>query len=106
MKESKCLYLLNCGICHCPALDVNGPLYNNGNRPFPAQPKPLNGAYAKALTDGHTFHVITFGIRTMGSYASQLRPEQRWRVIKYIRSVEAAAGGGGTGSGTDATAGG
>ena len=101
MVEAERLFLVNCGICHGTALDGNGPLYNNGNGPYPVQPRALNGAYAKALTDGHIFHVITYGIRTMGSYASQLRPEQRWWVIKYIRSKEAGAGP--VGSGPDST---
>ena len=101
LKEAERLYLVNCGICHGTALDGNGPLYNNGNGPYPVQPRALNGAYAKALTDGHIFHVITYGIRTMGSYASQLRPEQRWWVIKYIRSKEGGAGP--VGSGSDST---
>jgi hypothetical protein len=28
----------------------------------------------------------------MGSYASQLKPEQRWQVISYIRSRQGATG--------------
>ena len=47
--------------------------------------------YTKKLTDGHMFHVITYGIRTMGSYASQLRPDQRWIVINYIRGKQGGA---------------
>lgn len=91
MKEAERLYLVNCGICHGTALDGNGPIYNGGNGPYPAAPRPLNGDYAKALSDGHIFHVITFGKGSMGSYASQLRPDQRWWVIKYIRSKQAGA---------------
>lgn len=88
MKEAERLYLVNCGICHGPKLDGNGPLWNNGNGPYPAKPQDLIG-YGSKLTDGHIFHVITFGIRQMGSYASQLKPDQRWWVIKYIRSKQA-----------------
>ena len=106
MKEAERLFLVNCAICHGTALDGNGPLYNGGNGPFPVAPRPLNGDYAKNLTDGHIFHVITYGLRTMGSYASQLRPEQRWWVIKYIRSKQGAAASGtaaGTGFSSDST---
>lgn len=99
MVEAERLYLVNCAICHGQQLDGNGPLYNGGNGPLPAAPKNFMAADAKAFPDGHYFHVITYGIRTMGSYASQLRPEQRWWVIKYIRSKQ---GGGGTG-GKDTT---
>lgn len=92
LKEGERLYLVNCGICHGGALDGNGPLWNGGNGPFPSAPRNLLDDYSKKLTDGHMFHVITYGIRTMGSYASQLNPEQRWWVIKYIRSKEGAGG--------------
>lgn len=91
LKEAERLYLVNCGICHGTALDGNGPLYKGGEGPYPAAPRPLNGDYAKNLTDGSIFHTITFGKGAMGSYASQLRPEQRWVVIEYIRSKQTAA---------------
>lgn len=91
MLEAERLYLVNCGICHGTALDGNGPLYKGGDGPYPAAPRPLNGDYAKALSDGSIFYTITFGKNAMGSYASQLRPEQRWMVISYIRSKQGAA---------------
>jgi mono/diheme cytochrome c family protein len=91
MKEAERLYLINCGICHGTALDGNGPLWKGGEGPYPAAPRPLNADYAINLTDGHYYHVITFGKGAMGSYASQLNPEQRWMVIKYIRSKQGGA---------------
>lgn len=90
MTEAERLYLVNCGICHGSALDGNGPLWKGGDGPYPAAPRPLNGDYAKALTDGSMYHTITFGKGAMGSYASQLRPEQRWIVIDYIRNKQGA----------------
>jgi mono/diheme cytochrome c family protein len=105
-KEAERLYLINCGICHGDKLDGNGPLWNNGNGAFPAAPRPLNADYAKNLTDGHYFHVITFGKGAMGSYASQLKPDQRWWVIKYIRSKQGvtAAAAGAPATASDSTA--
>lgn len=88
MKEAERLYLVNCGICHGSKLDGNGPLYNGGNGAYPVAPRNLVDDYSKALTDGHMFHVITYGIRSMGSYASQLNPNQRWWVVKYIRNKQ------------------
>lgn len=88
MKEAERVYLVNCGVCHGTALDGNGPLWKGSDGPYPAAPRPLNGDYAKALTDGSIFHTITYGKGQMGSYASQLRPEQRWMVINYIRSKQ------------------
>src|ERR1051326_5044973 len=37
MKEAERLYLVNCGICHGPKLDGNGPLYKGGDGPFSAK---------------------------------------------------------------------
>ena len=91
LKEAERLYLINCGICHGAALDGNGPLYKGGEGPYPAKPQVLNDANAAAWTDGHYYHVITFGKGAMGSYASQLDPEQRWMVINYIRSKQGGA---------------
>lgn len=99
MKEGERLYLVNCGICHGTALDGNGPLYKGGEGPYPAKPQVLNDANAAAWTDGHYYHVITYGKGQMGSYASNLRPEQRWMVISYIRSKQ-----GGTEAAADSTA--
>ena len=80
-------------------MDGNGPLPAGGAyAPVPAN---FTAPNIKAFSDGHYFHVITYGIRTMGSYASQLTPEQRWWVIKYIRSKQ---GGSGSATATDSTA--
>ena len=37
------------------------------------------------LPVGKMYHSITYGKNLMGSYASQLTPEQRWEVICYIQ---------------------
>jgi mono/diheme cytochrome c family protein len=100
LKEGERLYLVNCGICHGKALDGNGPLWKGGDGPYPAKPQVLNDANAKGWKDGHYYHVITFGKGAMGSYASQLNPEQRWWVIQYIRSKQGGAVKDSTGVGT------
>ena len=92
MKEAERLYLINCGVCHGAKLDGSGPITEAGGGGYRGVPANLTLANIKAFSDGHYFHVITFGIRSMGSYASQLTPDQRWWVIKYIRSKQ---GGGG-----------
>jgi mono/diheme cytochrome c family protein len=96
MKEAERIYLVNCGICHGTALDGNGPLWKGGDGPYPSAPRNLKDDYTKALSDGQMYHVITFGKGiAMGSYASQVKPEQRWWIIEYIRSKQ---GGAATGS--------
>lgn len=90
MKEAERLFLVNCGICHGPKLDGNGPLYKDGNGPYAAKPATFVGdAKYENMPEGTMFHSVTYGIRAMGSYASQLSTKQRWMVIAYIKSKQA-----------------
>ena len=91
LKEAERLYLINCGICHGKKLDGNGPLWNDGNGPYPSKPATLVGdAKYEAMTEGTMFHSLTYGKNAMGSYASQLSTKQRWMVISYVKSKQGA----------------
>ena len=91
MKEAERLYLINCGICHGPKIDGNGPLYKDGNGPYPAKPATLVGdAKYENMPEGQMFYSVTYGKNLMGSYASQLSRHQRWMVIAYIKSKQMA----------------
>jgi mono/diheme cytochrome c family protein len=92
-KEAERLYLVNCGICHGPKLDGNGPLWKGGDGPFPSAPKNLvDDAIVSKMPEGQMFYSVTYGKNLMGSYASQLSTKQRWMVIAYIKSKQAAKG--------------
>lgn len=102
MSEAGRLYNINCGICHGEKGAANGPLSTKiggiAN---------LTLDQYKALSDGTIFHVLTYGKGLMGSYASQLSREQRWMVVKYVRTLQgggatAAAAAGGKDSVTNA----
>jgi len=104
LQEAERLYLINCAICHGPALDGNGPLYKGGNGPFAAKPANLVGdPKIVALPEGTLYHVMTFGKNLMGSYASQLSRKQRWMVAQYVKSKQGGAAGSDS-SGADSTA--
>lgn len=86
MKETERIYLINCGICHGAKLDGNGPLWKDGDGPYPSKPATLVGdAKYEAMPEGQMFYSLTFGKNLMGSYASQLSAKQRWEVITYIK---------------------
>jgi mono/diheme cytochrome c family protein len=88
-KEAERLYLINCGICHGAKLDGNGPLWKNGDGPFPSKPATLVGdAKYESMPEGQMFYSVTYGKNLMGSYASQLNAKQRWMVISYIKSKQ------------------
>ncbi len=90
--EAERLYLINCGICHGAKLNGNGPLYKDGNGPYPAKPATLVGdAKYENMPAGQMFYSVAYGKNLMGSYASQLSKRQRWMVIKYIKNKQAEA---------------
>lgn len=86
LTETKRLYLIQCGICHGEKLDGNGPLWKDGNGPYPAKPATLVGdPNYEAMTEGTMYYSITYGRNLMGAYASQLTPRQRWNIVHYIK---------------------
>jgi mono/diheme cytochrome c family protein len=42
----------------------------------------------KHVTEGHIFHVITYGKGRMGAHGSQVSPEDRWKIAKYVKSLQ------------------
>ena len=82
LEEAGRLFNINCAICHGAKGESNGPLaekVGGVKNIITASPK---------FSDGPLFFVMTYGQNNMGSYASQLSREQRWRIVQYIRTLE------------------
>jgi mono/diheme cytochrome c family protein len=89
LKEAERLYLINCGICHGAKMDGNGPLWKDGDGPYPSKPASLVGdARYENMPEGQMFYSVTYGKNLMGSYSAQLDAKQRWMVISYIKSKQ------------------
>jgi Cytochrome c, mono- and diheme variants len=84
--EAGRLYNINCGVCHGAKAESNGPL-----APKVGGVKSIIAA-SPGFSDGRIFFVMTYGQNNMGSYASQLTREQRWRIVQYIRTLEPGGG--------------
>jgi mono/diheme cytochrome c family protein len=41
------------------------------------------------MKDGQIFHILTYGQNNMPSYAGQISRDDRWKVIAYVRSLQA-----------------
>ena len=102
LKEAERLFLVNCAICHGPNLDGNGPLWKGGDGPYSSAPKNLLSL--TSMPDGQMFYSITYGKNAMGSYASQITTAQRWMIVHYIKSKQAAQASAGGTAKTDSTA--
>jgi mono/diheme cytochrome c family protein len=88
--EGKVLFEHFCSPCHGLSGQGNGLVVQHG---FPAPPsyskgQSSRGGNMKDLTDGKIYHTITYGVNAMGSYASQLAPEERWKVIMYVHHLQ------------------
>jgi hypothetical protein len=97
LSEAGRLFNINCAICHGEKGTANGPL----SAKIGAIANLTLDLY-KAMPDGTMFHSITYGKNNMGSYASQLTREQRWQVIKYVRTLQGVTGS--SAAKTDSTA--
>jgi len=85
MKEAGRLFNINCAICHGEKAQGNGPISTSGK--IGGIANLTLDSYVK-MADGTMFHSINYGKNNMGSYASQLSREQRWMIIKYIRTLQ------------------
>ena len=49
---------------------------------------PYNSVAIKDKAEGHIFHVITHGKGRMQSHASQLAPMERWKIVRYVQTLQ------------------
>jgi hypothetical protein len=42
----------------------------------------------KGVSEGHIFHVITHGKGLMWAHGSQISPEDRWKIAKYVKALQ------------------
>lgn len=75
-----------CAVCHGAGGAGNGPVAQRGYPPPPS----LLAEHALKMKEGQLFHVLTYGQNNMPSYASQLSRDDRWNVILYVRTMQAA----------------
>jgi mono/diheme cytochrome c family protein len=60
-------------------------------RKFP-RPPPLTADHARGLPDGQIFHIVSFGQGVMPSYGQQVVAADRWKIVRYLRKLQAASG--------------
>jgi mono/diheme cytochrome c family protein len=85
-KEGKVLYGKFCIHCHGAKGNGQGSVVSNSNGAYPPPP-----SYSKQLKDkpaGQIFYSITYGKGLMGSHASQLTKEERWKVVYHVQTLQ------------------
>ena len=86
LNRGKKQYEIYCESCHGVAGDGNGHLYTS--KLYPMKPTTLIEKYVQSKPDGEIYHVITMGSLSglMGAHGSQIKPEDRWKIINYVRT--------------------
>lgn len=88
--RGKYLYNIYCSPCHGAEGNNDGEVFKKVSTLKPAW-KGYSDEYIKTLPEGKIYHTLTYGKNNMGSHASVLKPVDRWRVIKYVKQLSAAA---------------
>ena len=85
-EEGRRLFGMYCALCHDPGGNGRGKVVEHGMVPPPS----LHALRATGMKDGEMFHILTRGQGNMASYAAQLSPEERWKVILHVRRLQEA----------------
>lgn len=78
------LYNIYCGICHGKKGDGQGTLVKREK----ILGVPAYNDVGRAITEGSVYHVMYYGINSMGSYASQMTEDELWMVDHYVMSLK------------------
>ena len=84
LADGKKLFNTFCDHCHGETGKGNGSIVKN--KKFP--PPPSFSNQLKDLPEGKIFHSITYGKNMMGTHASQLNQEERWKVVMYVQALQ------------------
>jgi hypothetical protein len=79
-------YAIHCAMCHGAAGDGKGitAKYQMVNMANFHDPRLV------AMTDGEIFNTITHGKNLMGAYGANVKPDDRWAIIAYVRALQRA----------------
>jgi mono/diheme cytochrome c family protein len=78
-------YNIYCAPCHSRIGDGNGFIPSRG---FTRMPPSYHIPRLQKAPLGYFFDVMTNGFGIMPDYASQVSPEDRWKIVAYIRALQ------------------
>ena len=83
------LYTLYCAVCHGDKGDGKGILVTREKfLGIPSYADP-----GRNIVMGGIYHVQTYGLNAMGSYASQVNEKERWQIAMHVMTLKAALNG-------------
>lgn len=93
VAAGKALYEMYCDHCHGPKGAGDGKVATgvtiDGQEKSAYAGVPNYKADALInITEGHIFHVITYGRNLMWPHGSQINVEDRWKIAKYVKTLQ------------------
>jgi mono/diheme cytochrome c family protein len=89
LARGKLIFTTFCIGCHGVLGKGDGQLYSSGL--YPLKPRDISAVPTAKLKDGQIYHTITLGFGSMMPHAAQIRPEDRWKLILYVRVLQKEA---------------
>ncbi|RZM29320.1 MAG: cytochrome c [Pedobacter sp.] len=90
--SGKHYFTVFCSPCHGDKGDGKGHLVQiekfTGVPAYHGDAASSRGGLMKDLSAGKIYHTIMYGLNNMGSHASQLSPEERWKVVMYVQQLQ------------------
>lgn len=83
LAEGKILFETYCDHCHGAKGAGDGKVADK----YAGVPNYKSDAL-KNITEGHIFHVITYGKNLMWPHGSQISVEDRWKIAKYVKTLQ------------------
>jgi mono/diheme cytochrome c family protein len=93
LEQGKILFETYCKHCHGAKGTGDGKVASGAkidgvDHTFMPGVANLKSDAIKNVTEGHIFHVITYGKGLMGSHGSQVSEEDRWKIAKYVKELQ------------------
>ena len=89
LERGKLIFTTFCIGCHGASGKGDGQLYISGL--YPLKPREISGVPTTKLPDGEIFHTITLGFGSMMAHGAQVRTEDRWKLVLYVRELQKEA---------------
>lgn len=89
LTKGKELYTIFCSICHGDKGDGQGTLVKREK--FLGIPSFSDKG--RNITEGNIYHVMMYGLNSMGSYASQTSEEDRWQIAMHVLDLKSTLNG-------------
>jgi len=89
IARGKLMFTTFCIGCHGDLGKGDGQLFSSGL--YPLKPRDISAEPTALRKDGEIYHTITLGFGSMGAHGAQIKPDDRWKLVLYVRELQKIA---------------